>query len=521
MQLCDSPPVPSPLISDMHQALRNLEVIHTISSHTEHGTLPALASACRAFEHPALNVLWRHLQSVKPLVECLPSDLFGIDRGYVVVLQKPPDDKMWETLARYTSRVHSITQADIPTTIERLSLLMLCCPSVPASLFPNLRKLKWTAKGTRDAANFLRMFFVPSLVELCMCMISPSLAFFSVLSSLRILCPRLQRMDLGYRAETDELTRKFSPFITQAISQLHHLHTVRVWDLGNQGVEHLMQLRALRSLTLDLRTSSAWERRSHFQFPGFHDLQFFGLSVDVFEQASNFFSSLQVLRSRQIVISFDPEAARCGPTVLPQLFTILQERCDNDKLESFTLHGFPRKVHTKSGVFAPLHAFRNLTELCIETSCDMSMSDEELCQLVRAWPKLTVLKISDYVNIHDTMVPTFHGLINLLRLCPNLMSLALVIDATKLEGIDLKCPGGGSCNKNIKSLTLGNSPIEPLNVALVLSGLFPSLEQVDLRCWDLIPMISLPQKKPAMEQWALVNSILSGFSVVRERRLEA
>ncbi|KAG1816156.1 uncharacterized protein BJ212DRAFT_1272018 [Suillus subaureus] len=68
----------------MHPALQILEVIDIISSHTEHRSLPALASTCRAFESPALNVLWRDLQSVEPLVKCLPSDLFGIDRECLV-----------------------------------------------------------------------------------------------------------------------------------------------------------------------------------------------------------------------------------------------------------------------------------------------------------------------------------------------------------------------------------------------------------------------------------------------------
>ncbi|KAG1831895.1 hypothetical protein F4604DRAFT_1606490, partial [Suillus subluteus] len=85
--------------------------------------------------------------------------------------------------------------------------------------------------------------------------------------------------------------------------------------------------------------------------------------------------------------------------------------------------------------------------------------------------------------------------------CPALVSLALVIDTTKLDGIDLKSPGGDHFTKNLKDLILGNSVIDsPLNVALILSGLFPDLEQVNLDCWDTVLMHSLPQKKPAMDQ---------------------
>lgn len=305
----------------MHPALRILEVIDTVCSHAEHESLPALASTCRAFEISALNALWRNLQSVEPLVKCLPSDLFGINW----TLQKPLDHKMWDTLSKYTSRVHSVTQSDNSVFIEPLSLMLLSCP-LAASLFPRLRRLTWHADATRGAAEFLRVTFV--------------------------------------------------------------------------------------------------------------------------------------------------------------------------------------------------RAFTNLIHLDIEKGCDISMSDEELYRLTGTWPKLQILRISRCVTIDsDTAaVPTFHGLMHLLRLCPALISLTLVIDTTKLDGIDLGSPGGELFYDHLKVLTLGNSVIDsPLNVALILSGLFPHLQQVSLGCWSTTPMKSLPQKGPAMEQWTLVNSFLCGFSVVRER----
>jgi hypothetical protein len=167
---------------------------------------------------------------------------------------------------------------------------------------------------------------------------------------------------------------------------------------------------------------------------------------------------------------------------------------------------------TKLGVFAPLRAFSNLTHLLIGESCNLSISDEELCYLTGAWPKLQVLQLSCCVaNDSDTItVTTFHGLICLLQLCPALTSLTLVIDATKLDGIDLKCPGGKHFTHHLKDLTLGNSVIHsPLNVALILSGLVPYLERLDLK--------SSYMKESEMEKWALVNSFLHAFSVVRER----
>ncbi|KAG1890171.1 hypothetical protein F4604DRAFT_1643764 [Suillus subluteus] len=511
----------------MHPALQILEVIDIISSHTEHGSLPALASTCRTFKNPALNVLWRNLQSVEPLVKCLPSDLFGID-DEGLELQKPLDHKMWDTLSRYTSRVHSITQYGNSASIEPLSLIILSCPLAPASLFPNIRRLTWHASATRGAAEFLRMAFVPSLLSLDLQVSSASPAFFSVFSSLGTLCPRLQSMTLRYHRAIDEPSPNNSPFIIQPISQLHHLRNLEVWDLGIQGIQHIMQLQALRMMRLDFRTSSSstWDGRSPSLLPGLQNLHYLGLDVGAFERPLNFLSSLTAIRPKKIVVSFIPQVAQppvCVCPMLSQFLAILQEKCDNSKLEYFIFNTFSFRMpgmRTESGVLVSLRAFSNLTHLDIGRGRVISMSDEELCYLTGAWPKLQVLRISYYVTVDSdtTAVPTFHGLIRLLQLCPSLISLALVIDTTKVDGIDLRSPGDGHFTKLLKELSLGNSVIDsPLNVALILSGLFPDLEQVNLDCWNTTFMNALPQKKSAMKQWASVNSFLRGFSVVRER----
>jgi len=66
----------------MHHCLNVLDILDTIfnfvlESH-EYGTstLAALAVTCRHFEHPALDVLWRTIPSLIPLVKCLPPDLW-------------------------------------------------------------------------------------------------------------------------------------------------------------------------------------------------------------------------------------------------------------------------------------------------------------------------------------------------------------------------------------------------------------------------------------------------------------
>ncbi|KAG2074690.1 hypothetical protein BDR04DRAFT_1092906 [Suillus decipiens] len=384
---------------------------------------------------------------------------------------------------------------------------MLSCPSTTASFFPKLCKITLYDDGTRSTAEFLRMVFVPSLVELDLQIHSASSIVLPVLSSLATLCPHLQYMTVKVARKTGDSLRKISPFIIQSVSQLHHLHTLSVCDLGHKGIEYLMQLRALQSLSLDLIPLWSWDTPTKVQFPDFQDLKLLDLSTPTVEHALNFFRSLQIVGSRGIKVNFAFRLAgspASASAMLSQFLAILQEKCDNDKLESFSLVQFGKEILTESGIFTSLHAFRNLTQRDIEGACNIPISDEKLCQLVRAWPKLQVLKLSN----RNTILPTFHGLIGLLRLCPALTSISLVIDATKLNGINLKSPSGGLCNKHIKLLAIGGSPVRsPIEVAVILSGLFPRLEKVDLG-------------NSISEKWELVNSFLNGFCFVREQRIE-
>ncbi|KAG0700962.1 hypothetical protein DFH29DRAFT_853134 [Suillus ampliporus] len=86
-------------------------------------------------------------------------------------------------------------------------------------------------------------------------------------------------------------------------------------------------------------------------------------------------------------------------------------------------------------------------------------------------------------NISGRLPPkiTFQGLVILLSSCPNLKSLGLVFDATKVDLPTAEKPGGGVCNINITSLHVGSSPIEqPLPVAIALSTILPCLRKIDV-----------------------------------------
>lgn len=86
-----------------------------------------------------------------------------------------------------------------------------------------------------------------------------------------------------------------------------------------------------------------------------------------------------------------------------------------------------------------------------------------------------------YNMVRSTRTPeiTFHGLISLLELCPNLRFFNLAIDATKLDGLRDGKPGGGVCNRLVKYPRLVDSHIsDPEAVARILLDILPELETI-------------------------------------------
>jgi hypothetical protein len=47
-------------------------------------TIAALARTCRIFKEPALDVLWRDIKGIRPLLSCLPESVVRIMEGKLV-----------------------------------------------------------------------------------------------------------------------------------------------------------------------------------------------------------------------------------------------------------------------------------------------------------------------------------------------------------------------------------------------------------------------------------------------------
>jgi hypothetical protein len=76
----------------MHQSLRIPEIVSLICNETINGaehyfrslnsdtsqTLAAFARTCKAFQDPALDVLWRYQSTVMHVLDCMPGDIWEL-----------------------------------------------------------------------------------------------------------------------------------------------------------------------------------------------------------------------------------------------------------------------------------------------------------------------------------------------------------------------------------------------------------------------------------------------------------
>ncbi|KAJ7939798.1 hypothetical protein B0H13DRAFT_1850565 [Mycena leptocephala] len=127
--------------SAVHRGLGILEIVEMICSQLDSNrpqslpadashALSALARSSKFFLNPALNVLWRHQDTVADLLKCMPDDLWDItesekdeedeEEGTAIRLQRIAKASDWERPLLYMNRVKSLS---MPTAFRNPAFL--------------------------------------------------------------------------------------------------------------------------------------------------------------------------------------------------------------------------------------------------------------------------------------------------------------------------------------------------------------------------------------------------------------
>ncbi|EDR02354.1 uncharacterized protein LACBIDRAFT_332416 [Laccaria bicolor S238N-H82] len=460
-------------------------------------TLASLARTCRAFEGPALDVLWREIEGLRPLLCTMPSDLFEIQAKdssppvNLLCLRRPILLSDLTRLPSYAQRICKI-QADFKYTHFRIDVEALQALSMATfhmrPLLPNLKDLWWYHGNTTKEVEWsmlqcIYLFFSPKLTKLSIVLFNTFDSAYppSILSGLRNSCPALKELTFGFQpSNPDEENRRG---ISSVICQWNWLQSLSVTDLTQEALEHFATIPSLRELSLgslgDLTRSYNQHSPIVVRNPtsGYPALQILSISCRTIDAAIAF---AQLLSSSPVGHLQIKVAGPCFPRQWREFFDTIVHHIYHPSLEHLTLRELgnaldpPEALHSDIGLEA-LTVFTNLEVVNIHPTYGIQLTSDTVNKLAYAWPKICVLNLGNtYPSSRSPIIKT-EDLIPFAQRCLKLRRLGIVFDA---QNTQLRS-SPGLFNNTLKTLGVADSPINaPAVVAAFLSDIFPRIESV-------------------------------------------
>ncbi|KAJ6480410.1 hypothetical protein C8R45DRAFT_1216121 [Mycena sanguinolenta] len=450
-------------------------------------TLAALATTCKGFSDPALDLLWMYQDSLSPLLRCFPVDIWDEDDDETLSRPIVPSD--WERPLRYSRRVRSFQYDDrdfSPHSPELLETLGFCFPAAGEHLFPNIEYLEWFASDPSMFAHF-RLLLGPRLTSLTLGLCA-SPVHLSLLPSLPIQCPLLTEVDITFSDDMEQSDGFQSlMFLVQG---LRRLTALTVPCLDDAAMDRLARLPVVQSLTLTNQstmtiTPSAF---SDFHFPCLRTL----VATSTVEALCAIIPLIKYAPIDDLIAIFPKStsshmiahlyAALATATMSDGPPSCLRLNCVRSLEE--TLIGPPSVTFAiHSTQLRSLFHFQFLTFVELSAPAGFDLDDATVADMALAWPHLQTLELraSNYAHVKPRV--TLGGLLPLAQYCLKLRSLQMTFDASMVpEWETLKT--SAKKKKRVRqeyfqTLHVAQSPVEkPFAVAAFLSSVFPKLNSI-------------------------------------------
>jgi hypothetical protein len=485
----------------MHHCLFITEILYLICEEIwlgveqRHKTLATMARCCRAFEAPALDVLWRVQDSLKPLLACLPADIWQ-ERDSVRCLVRSNGVDSVGRQKRSPSQSRAINPADmirfdhyakrinmLTVTLSKSMADIMETLSRTGSLFPNLHNLGARAVSDTSADPLL----VPSLKALKILIRSETEDTSPMFSNLALKCPAVVHLSLCiFRGRT----RQPLPF--EHICCWKDLHSLSARLSDSRALAHLSTMHSLSVLNIYLPIHPIHLVPERFTFRTLKKLVLETYPASCID----FLCSIRApsLVTLNITMSSYVHPWEC-------VFEVIGQRlCDSPLSELFLSTGRSRRPLTPMDRFRPLYIFANMTTFVYVPQ--FLLDDNGIREMASAWPNLRTLRLPSapqWRTDKPASKVSLGGLAFLVQTCQNLTDLELEIDARIY--VD-PLPHPVTPNVVMREMNLQVSPIEGVErIVVFLARVLPNLRKIKT-------VIESPADLQSYRQWVTVSEHL-------------
>ncbi|KAI0812295.1 hypothetical protein BC629DRAFT_1436394 [Irpex lacteus] len=499
----------------MHTCLQVEDIVHEIikvfSDARDRRSITTVARTCKAFHEPAMDALWRKMDGLGPLLECMPGDL--LCEKYVpatwaepfldvqAYFTREPTIAEWDQMFKHAHRVRELTLGmGLPPTklhrsastysatimisiVKHMQKRVMGQQNTP--LFPNLMVLRcrWynRLQGTLACIPYLAGLSIktvriygnvtsePSNVEPLDIFLATVFESYPSIQDLTLVA------DSGPAEQFQPCTGVLSNFVERA-------HDFRAFQsnvpLTTNAVSQLLSMPYISTLTIQLPDD----------LPPLDACTFTGSlgSVDIsaryLDTCTNFISAIQTSHMKTINIQ---ASESCDPYSVARCFKALQAHIFLTRIRIFAdrAKSADRPVCMIPGsTLALLYPLSGLHGLVLEEHIEVDLYDQDALALSKAWPclrNLTFMAIQESIRPNIRPHLTLAGIIHLVRNCKHLRRLGIAFDASNID-VNLLDEGinSGPIGENLFMLEV-HAPLSPVlhpqKMAHFLHAIFPNL----------------------------------------------
>ncbi|KAJ7718662.1 hypothetical protein B0H16DRAFT_1608910 [Mycena metata] len=532
----------------MHRCLRVRELVELIFSNCranpflgpDKKVLARLGRTCKIFYNPALmNLLWRELDSLVPVLRCMPPDLFKVSPGAgglsTVTLRRPIVISDWKRLLIYIPRVKTFTFSSFRLSLSAIFPALAQCLQ-RNSFFPRLTTLHWSTDKDTDFP-YIRLFLAPTITSLRVMGMPPGQApaLFTALSrcTLKKVEIRLDDRDDASQNDADTLEGMDDSFIrawSTFVCQLRAVERLQMLLPDAASFEHLGRLTTLRDLSLDELPARVLPRA--VGRPSlFTNLTQLRLAELDFQPVITFLETCTDAAFESISFSFT-KCPQDEPTgrICVALSHLRRSHATLRRLELSYTDNRERKrdrplLVIRGHRIQPLFSFRNLTKLEILSPYGFDLSDTICDQMAHAWSHIKVLKLTEYF-CPAKQPATVASLLSFAQNCPGLTQLHLTFDARVVpppqQDINIEQVSQTALEHLYAGFSLTH-PFDPHPLSTFLGTTFPKLTYISTAQNDYYKYRFAAEDVEVTDwfAWRKVEELLPGRMEMQRRCREA